>query len=175
MANTSYREDELVSNRATLLIHGGSDSDRRAWAEEAAAHFPGETLTMATDAAQLVAALGRTHGVVYVPDAIAVGFDAQAQLTRALIEREEKPKFVLSLPTPVADAVAKGLLRDDLAFRLQHAVVDLSTPGLRDAIRARRNKAEGRGSSRAKPKKARVAPKPRKASRPAKKAAKRKR
>ena len=41
MANV-YSEPELISNRTSVLLSGGSEDDRRAWADEASAQFPGE-------------------------------------------------------------------------------------------------------------------------------------
>ncbi len=143
-----YREDELVSNRATLLLSGGAEADRLAWATEAAANFPDEgPLLVVQTPDELARALERTRGVVYVADVLALGLDAQGQLLQVL-QREERPKFVLGLSTSPAEASARGLLRDDLAYRLQVAQVDLSTAGLREAIRARRAQAQARPARR---------------------------
>ena len=58
MAAQGYPEAALVSNRASLLLYGGSEADRRAWAEEAASNFEHEgPLKIAGDDAGLAAAL----------------------------------------------------------------------------------------------------------------------
>src|SRR5438067_9034473 len=112
MAVAGYPESELVRNRASLLLHGGGDSDRRAWAEEAATNFAGEGLTVVDAPARLSEALARTSGVVFVPDTAALGTEAQAKILHVLLEKEEKAKWVLGLNGSPADVVAKGLLHD---------------------------------------------------------------
>ena len=133
-----YTEAELVKNRSSLLLTGGGDSDRRAWAQEAASYFPGEGLVEVTTAEELAAALEQTRGVVYLPNAGAIGYTAQGRIVFCLQNQEERPKLIIGLPTSAADALAKGDLRDDLHYRLQMARVDLSTPGLKDTLKARR-------------------------------------
>ncbi|HZA13286.1 MAG TPA: hypothetical protein VE618_02265, partial [Myxococcaceae bacterium] len=34
-----YPEQALITNRSSLLLFGGSEAERRAWADEAAANF----------------------------------------------------------------------------------------------------------------------------------------
>ncbi len=144
MTYQGYREDELISNRAALLLYAGSEGVRRAWAEEAAAQFPNEgPLVVVTSA--LVPALERSRGVVYVVDVLALGYEGQGLILRGLREKEERPKWVLGLSSSPADARRAGTLRDDLAYRLDQAQVNLGTPGLKDVLRARRMKAQGKG------------------------------
>lgn len=139
MQQAGYREEELVSNRTAVLLWGGSEEDRCAWAREAAAHLGEEGLVEVRSEVELPPALERTRGVVLVKDVLAFGVEAQARLMQCL-QREERPKLVIASSLPPATAWAEGKLRDDLAFRLQRSRVDLSGPGLRDAIRARRKK-----------------------------------
>lgn len=142
MTPRGYREEELVSNRASLLLAGGSEDERRAWAEEARAHFAHEgPLVEVRQPAELAAALRAPRGVVFVPDALKLGLDAQAQLMRCLQQQEERPKLVIGLPGTVDVALARGTLRDDLHYRLHQAQVDLATEGLREVLRRRREKA----------------------------------
>ena len=145
MAVNGYQEAELVVNRAAVLLFGGSESDRRAWAEEAALGFEADgPLVEVGQVAALTAALGRPGGVVFVPDLVALGEEAQGHILQCLLHREERPKLVLGLPGPLTEVAARGLLRDDLAYRLAPGRLDLSTEGLKEAIRARRQKAAAR-------------------------------
>lgn len=139
-----YREQDLVQNRTSLLLFGGREEDRRAWAEEAASSFTAEGPLRTVDAVEALRAqpLGK-RGVVFVPDVVALGIDGQGLLVQALAQ-EEKPKLVLALGQPAADAVARGLLREDLAYRLQHARVDLSSGEVKEGIRARRQERAAR-------------------------------
>jgi hypothetical protein len=137
-----YPEQSLITNRSSLLLFGGAESDRRAWAEEAAANFAHEgALTVVSTGAQLVDALHHTRGVVYVPDATALTDDAQALAVHVLREREERPKIVFGMPGDPGLLTEQGRLRADLHYSLALAQVDLDEPGLRDAIRARRARA----------------------------------
>jgi hypothetical protein len=137
-----YQEAELVSNRAAVLLFGGTEADRRAWAEEAARAFAGEgPLCEVSQAAALPAALAHLKGVVFVPDLLALGNEAQFQILQCLLHREERPKLVLGLGCALSEALARGQLRDDLSYRLSAGRLDLSVAGLRDAIRARRQQA----------------------------------
>ena len=153
MGNAGYPEDQLVANRTAVLLFGGTEADRRAWAGEAAAGFAAEgPLLEVESVAALPSALQRSRGVVFVPDLGGLGLEAQAKIVRCLIESEERPKLVLALQYGPDHARGKGLLREDLAYRLEKAQVDLSDPALKEAIRGRRLKAEKR--------KAAVPPKP---------------
>lgn len=143
MTNQGYREDDLVKNRTAVMLIGGSEADRRAWAEEAASYFPGEgAVREVTEEAHLSAALAQGRGVVFIPDTLALGINAQGSVLRCLQYQEERPKLVLGVPGDPAEARASGALREDLHYRLHLSLVDLATPGLREVMRVRRNKAE---------------------------------
>lgn len=142
MEYRGYSESELVTNRASLLLHGGSAADRRAWAEEAQRSFAEEgELREVTAPADLAAQLAVGRGVLYLPDATALGLEAQGQVIRCLQEREERPKIILGLPLAPDEAVTRGVLREDLRYRLQQAQVNLSGDEVREVIKARRQKA----------------------------------
>src|SRR5215813_1349303 len=143
MEYRGYREDELVSNRAALLLYGGEDADRRAWALEAAGNFAAEgALVEARNLPELEPALQRNRGVVFVPAVLGLGLDGQGQILRCMQEREERPKLVLGLSMTPEAALQEGVLRDDLAYRLRSAHVNLSDLNVSEAIRARRHRAE---------------------------------
>lgn len=133
-----YREQDLVQNRTSVLLFGGREEDRRAWAEEAASFFAAEGPLRTIDGPDALRAqpLGK-RGVVFVPDVAALGIEGQGLLVQSLTQ-EEKPKLILALGLPAAEAVAKGVLREDLAYRLQHARVDLSVGEVKEGIRSRR-------------------------------------
>ncbi len=140
-----YNEEDLVSNRAALLLYGGDEAERRAWAHEAAGHFATEgPLAEVRSPPELLAVLGRTRGVVYVPDALVLGLEAQSHILRCLQEREERPKIIIGLPRLPDEALQQGLLRDDLSYRLRLARVNLDAEGLRETLQARRRKLEER-------------------------------
>jgi DNA-binding NtrC family response regulator len=80
--------------------------------------------------------------VVFVPDALGLGLEAQSQLLRCLQEREERPKIIIGLSRLPDEALQQGLLRDDLSYRLRLARVNLDVPGLREVLQARRRKME---------------------------------
>ncbi|MBI3182861.1 MAG: Fis family transcriptional regulator [Myxococcales bacterium] len=140
MQHAGYREEELVRNRTALMLWGGSEADRRAWALETTSHFQEEGLLEVRQESELEPALAKTRGVVLVPDLLALGAEAQAKVVLCL-QREERPKLVLGMSASPAAAWAQGRLRDDLAYRLQRSQVDLSAPGLKEAIEARRRQA----------------------------------
>ena len=143
MEYRGYSENELVSNRAALLLYGGSENDRRRWALEAAGNFAEEgPLVEVATASELETALEPTTGVILVADGQALGLEGQAQLLRCLKEREERPKLVIAIPSSPEAALVQGTLREDLSYRLQSARVNLDAPGLREAIRTRRERAE---------------------------------
>ncbi len=152
MSQSGYQECELVSNRAAVLLSGGSAADRKAWAEEAASAFATfGPLVEVVAAPGLEPALALARGVVFVPDLLALGEEAQVQLLRCLMSPEDRPKLVLGLPVSVPDALARGLLRPDVSYRLSTGRVDLSAPGVKDVIRARREKAAAHKQGRARP------------------------
>ena len=138
-----YNEDELVCNRAALLLYGGDEANRRAWALEAAGNFASEgPLVEAHRLPDLDAALQRNNGVVFVPAVLGAGLEGQSQILRCMHEREERPKLILGLSMNPDDALSQGILRDDLAYRLKPARVNLDDPRVLSAIRARRERAE---------------------------------
>ena len=54
-----YTEEDLVSNRSALLLYGGDEAERRAWAHEAAGHFASEgPLVEVRSAQELATVLG---------------------------------------------------------------------------------------------------------------------
>jgi transcriptional regulator of acetoin/glycerol metabolism len=133
-----YREEELVSNRASLLLYGGTEEERRSWAQEAAYYFEHEgALLEVKQASELSEALKRPKGVVFISDVAKLGWQVQGQILRCLQMQEERPKLVLGLTGSAESALERGALREDLHYRLQQARVDLSTPGLRDALKKR--------------------------------------
>ncbi len=143
MTYHGYSESDLVVNRASLLLWGGSVHDRRAWAEEAQRCFEGEgPLGVVSSGAELAAALSRPRGVVLITDISVLSQEDQGKLVRCLQEREERPKFVIALTEPPQQAMNQGRLRGDLWYRLSQAQVDLTPSELKDAIRARRQQAE---------------------------------
>jgi hypothetical protein len=138
-----YTEEDLISNRSALLLYGGDEAERRAWAHEAAGHFAAEgPLVEVRSGQELPTILGRTRGVVFVPDALGLGLEAQSQLLRCLQEREERPKIIIGLTRLPDEALQQGLLRDDLSYRLRLARVNLDSEGLREVLQARRRKME---------------------------------
>ena len=137
-----FTEAQLVSNRAVVLLYGGSEADRREWATEAATHLEGgRGLFEARDDAALSHALKAPAGVVYVPDAQVLSAPVQRELVRVLKQKEERPKFVLGLPVGPDTAWNKGLMRDDLHYALQRVKVDLGNAELKAALKKRRAKA----------------------------------
>ena len=133
-----YREEELVSNRASLLLYGGTEEERRSWAQEAAHYFEHEgALIEVRQLSELVEALKRNKGVVFVSDVAKLGLEAQAHIVRCLQMQEERPKLVLGMTGSAEAALERGTLRDDLHYKLHHAQVDLGAPGLREALKKR--------------------------------------
>ena len=166
-----YSEAELVSNRSSLFLFGGTPADRKAWAQEAQQAFEAEgPLVEVSAPAQLGPALAMPRGVVFVPDLPALGLDAQGQILRTLQQQEERPKLVLGMQRRPAEARDAGALRDDLLYRLQNAQVDLGVEDVQQKIRARRQKRAPSASAK-KP----VAKAARKRSAPAPKSSKKKR
>ena len=139
-----YPEGQLVTNRSAVLLFGASESDRHSWAEDAAAAFshegPLEELREPEEKAVAVA-FGKSRGVIYVPDASKLPWDSQRELARMLHEKEERPKWVFGLSMSPEGAVNKGLLRDDLAFALARAQLDLGDAAVKAAVKKRRAKA----------------------------------
>jgi hypothetical protein len=144
-----YSESDLVTNRSSLFLFGGSPTDRRAWAMEAQLSFAAEgPLVEVTAPEQLGPALAMKGGVVFVPDAPALGLEAQGQILRCLQQQEERPKLVLGMQRRPADLRDAGALRDDLLYRLQNALVDLGVEDVAQKIRARRQKRAPSGTAK---------------------------
>lgn len=159
MTGRGYREEELVANRASLLLSGGSEDERRAWANEAAEHFAAEgPLVEVRSAAELAQALKAPRGVVFIPDVGKLEPVAQAQLLRCLQLQEERPKVVVGLAGSPDQARTRGTLREDLHYRLHQALVDMNAEGLRDALKKRRAQAAAERAARAAKLKAAPAP-----------------
>ncbi|MCE9668326.1 Fis family transcriptional regulator [Myxococcus stipitatus] len=136
MTPSGYREEELVCNRASVLIHGGTEEERRNWAQEAARHFDVELMEV-RQAVDLPTALRQRNGVVFVADAAKLGRDAQGLILRCLQMQEERPKVVVGVSGGAESALARGTLREDLHYRLHQAQVDLQREGLRELLRRR--------------------------------------
>lgn len=140
----TYSEHQLVTNRAAVLLFGASEDKRLEWAEEAADAFPEEgPLTQLEEPEEqtIAAAFAKTKGVIYVPDAVKLSWDAQRELARQLREKEERPKWVVGLATSPEGALNKGLLRDDLAYALARSKVDLNADDVKQSVKKRRAKA----------------------------------
>ncbi|MCU0695358.1 MAG: hypothetical protein MUC96_02385 [Myxococcaceae bacterium] len=123
--DTSYSPEQLKKNRASMLLTGGAEADRRAFAITAAQALPGEPFVEVKEPAQVARALKGARGTVYVPDVTLVPAALQRELVRVLREQEERPRFALGLSTSVETAVEKGGLTDDLRFWLRAATVDV--------------------------------------------------
>lgn len=133
-----YSESELISNRSAVLLCGGSATERRTWAEDAAGHFEGEgELVWVKLPAELLPALAKRGGVVGVEDVTIFDHAAQGQILNCLMRQEERPKLVLGVRMAADAARADGLLRDDLHYRLKVAQVDLTSEEVKAAMRAR--------------------------------------
>jgi hypothetical protein len=121
-----------------LLLYGGTEEERRSWAQEAAHHFEHEgALVEVRQLSELVEALKRPRGVVFVSDVAKLGLEAQAHIVRCLQMQEERPKLVLGLTGSAEAALERGTLRDDLHYKLKNAQVDLGVPGLREVLKKR--------------------------------------
>jgi len=138
-----YAESQLITNRVSVLLCGGAEADRKAWAQEACAAFADEgALIEASTAAAFNQALSLRAGVVYVADASQLSWATQGELTRLLREREERPKFIFGLNASPAAAAQRGLLREDLFFALSKSTVDLSAAEVKESISSRRKKSK---------------------------------
>lgn len=155
MTKPGYREAELLSNRASLLLYGGTDDERRSWAEEAAAQFEAEgPLVEARTSGELHQALKATRGVVFITDITKVDSATQRQLLLCLQTQEERPKFVVGVAGSVDRAREQGTLRDDLHYRLAQALVDLQAEGMRELVAKRRAARKALAASKAQARKA---------------------
>lgn len=140
---SGFPEEQLVQNRAAVLLFGGGEADRRAWAEEAALRLREDgVLTTLSNEAELQALLADGRRVLFIPDIALISQTGQMLLVKTLLEREDRPKIIVGLGTTPMDARIKGKLRDDLAYRLQVSNVDLSQQGMKTLLRERRAKLE---------------------------------
>lgn len=136
---TPFEESALVSNRVSVLLYGGLEDDRRRWAAEVASHFPEDgPLIEVKTLEELRAAFELTHSIVYLPDVLKLGEEAQHELALNLFTREERPKWIVGLVGAPEAARTRGALSEELHYRLRRSNVDLSNPALKDAIEARR-------------------------------------
>lgn len=139
MTPRGYREEELVTNRASVLLSGGTEDERRTWAAAAARSFSQEgPLVEVRQTEQVGEALKKTRGVVFIPDVARISFIAQGLIVRCLQTQEERPKIVVGLSGAVEHARSRGTLREDLLYRLHLAQVDLTVDGMREVIAQRR-------------------------------------
>ncbi|MFZ5441022.1 MAG: hypothetical protein ACOZQL_13525 [Myxococcota bacterium] len=122
---TTWTTDALKKNRVSALVYGGSEADRRAFAQAASQNLEGAGFVEAKDATALERASANPRAVVYVPDVTALPPATQRAVVKTLREREERPKFVLGLPTSPETAAEKGGLTDDLRFWLARSTVDV--------------------------------------------------
>lgn len=125
----TYTLDQLRKNRASMLMVGGAEADRRAFAIAAAQALPGEPFLEVTESAQVLRALKSQRGTVYVPDVTALPASTQREVVRVLREQEERPRLVFGLGTSVDTAAEKGGLTDDLRYWLRSATVDVRKKG----------------------------------------------
>ena len=140
-----YAEAQLITNRVSVLLCGGSEADRKAWALEAAEGFAEDgALYEAADGGRLTQSLSLRAGVVYVPDASQLSWAAQRELTRLLREREERPKFIFGINATPAAVAQRGLIREDLLFALSKGTVDLGSSEVKESIARRRKGKKGR-------------------------------
>lgn len=139
MTPRGYREEELVANRASVLLSGGTEDERRTWAATAARNFSKEgPLVEVRQTEQVGDALRQPRGVVFIPDVARLSIAAQGLIVRCLQTQEERPKIVVGLSGGVEQARSRGTLREDLLYRLHLAQVDLTTEGMRELIAQRR-------------------------------------
>lgn len=139
---TGYSEEQLVGNRAAVLLYGGAESERRAWAQRAAQSHAGTGtgLIEVADEKALPAALAKAEGVVFIVDGTRLGWDAQREVVRVLREKEERPKLVVGLSMPLEKAFEKGLLRDDFHWAFRRGLIDMANVKKRPAAPAKAKK-----------------------------------
>lgn len=125
MTSPTWTTDALKKNRVSTLLYGGSEADRRAFAQAATQHLEGAGFVEAKDAATLERSLGNARAVVYVPDVTVLPPATQRVVVKTLREREERPKLVLGLPTTPETAAEKGGLTEDLRYWLSRSTVDV--------------------------------------------------
>jgi hypothetical protein len=125
MTSPTWTTDALKKNRVSALVYGGSEADRRAFAQTATQNLEGAGFVEAKDAASLERSLSNARAVVYVPDVTALPAATQRAVVKTLREREERPKLVLGLPTTPETAAEKGGLTEDLRYWLSRSTVDV--------------------------------------------------
>ncbi|PZR14974.1 MAG: hypothetical protein DI536_09355 [Archangium gephyra] len=128
---TTYALDALRKNRASMLLFGGSEAERRAFASSVPPELEGASFVEARDVASLEKTFGQTKAVVYVPDVSALPAVSQRALVRVLREKEERAKYIIGLQTGPDTAVEKGTLTEDLRFWLRQATVDVKSKAAR--------------------------------------------
>lgn len=128
---TTYALDALKKNRVSMLLFGGSEAERRAFASSVPPELDGAAFVEARDAAALEKTFNQTKSVVYVPDVAALPPVSQRALVRVLREKEERSKYVIGLGTSPDTALEKGALTEDLRFWLRQATVDVKARAAR--------------------------------------------
>jgi len=126
---SGYTAEQLKRNRASMLVQGGSEPERRAFVVATAQTLAGEPFLEAKDPAQVLRSLHGSRGTVYVPDVTTLPEATQREVVRVLREKEERPRLALGVPTTVDGAHEKGLLTDDLKYWLRTATIDLRKKG----------------------------------------------
>lgn len=145
MSYSGYPERDLVKNRSSLLLFGGTQDERRAWADEAAQNFEFEgPLRVVNADNEWASAVSSSRGVVYIPDVGALSMTTQGELVRLLRSIDDRPKLIVGVSRSPQHAREAGHLRSDLEYSLQMARVNLDEPGLKDAVRIRRARAPKR-------------------------------
>ncbi|MGV3620262.1 MAG: hypothetical protein ACO1OB_05575 [Archangium sp.] len=128
---TTYALDALKKNRASMLLFGGSEADRRAFASAVPSELEGASFIEVKDVPALEKSFNQSKSVVYVPDVSALPAVAQRALVRVLREKEERSKYIIGMQTTPDTAVDKGTLTEDLRFWLRQATVDVKSKGAR--------------------------------------------
>lgn len=129
-APMAWSIDDLKSNRVSTLLYGGSEADRRAFAQAAAQHLGG-AFVEAKDAPSVERSLKNGKVVLYVPDVATLPAITQRAVVRTLREHEERPKFVLGLALSPETAFERGALTEDLRFWLAGSTIDVKSRGKR--------------------------------------------
>lgn len=122
-----WTTDALKKNRVSALVYGGTEAERKAFAQAATESIEGAGLVEARDAVTLERALTNTKAVIYVPDVAILPPVTQRTVVRVLREREERPKVVIGLTTTPETALEKGALTEDLKFWLGRSTVDVKS------------------------------------------------
>ncbi|MFO0600227.1 MAG: hypothetical protein U0228_33265 [Myxococcaceae bacterium] len=123
----AWTTDALKRNRVSTLLYGGTESDRRAFAQTVTDELEASGLVEAKDAASVERALNNSRAVVYVPDVTVLPAVTQRAVVRVLREREERPKLVFGIGMSPDTALEKGLLTEDLKYWLSSSTVDVKS------------------------------------------------